>query len=266
MLKDYTKDKFQTFDLTKQLKIMLDLAYFIEDQNSDLSSKHFYKLEKYHKYLSENEDELSIALNKEFKKINFKKKQWQIYITLLERLSGKSRKEYEFLISEGDKDNEGVSNPIIVLVDGVRSLHNIGAILRNCECFGVERVYVKSLGVEFDFDKVAKTSMGTHEDIEMTYIDDTLELVNSYRKKNYKIISLDTANKATNLHSYNEVECNGYLLILGHEQFGIDIDLLESSDTILKIPMYGKKNSLNVAVASGIALNKLVENCSMMTR
>lgn len=266
MLKDYTKGKFQSFDLAKQLKVMLDLAYFIEDQNSDLSSKHFLKLKKYHEYLSENDDELSNALNKEFIKINSRKKQWQIYITLLERLSGKSRKEYEFLISEGDKDNEKTANPIVVLIDGVRSLHNIGAILRNCECFGVKRVYIKSLGVEFDLEKLAKTSMGTHVDIEITYINDTLELINSYRKNSFKIISLDTANNATNLKEYNESECDGYLLILGHEQFGIDIDLLEHSDTILKIPMYGKKNSLNVAVASGIALNKLVENCSLMTQ
>jgi 23S rRNA (guanosine2251-2'-O)-methyltransferase len=266
MLKDYNKDKFLSFNDSKRFKILLDLAYFIEDKALDFDNKHFQKLIKYHSYLSETDSHLSNILIKEFEKINKRKQQWNIYITLLERLVGKSKQEYEFLIDEGDKESARETNPIAVLIDGVRSMHNLGAILRNCECFGVEKVYIKSLGVDIDYKKLAKTSMGTHKNLEIEEVNDSLELVQIYSQKGYDVLALDTGKSSTNINDYNVSACNGFLLILGHEQFGIDYKLIQASHKVLLIPMFGIKNSLNVAVASGIALHKLTENCRYMTR
>jgi 23S rRNA (guanosine2251-2'-O)-methyltransferase len=256
MLKDYNKDKFLSFKLSKQLKIILDLAYFIEQDKCNLESKHFKKIEKYHDYLVNNSDSNSEMVTKEFSKIKGSLKQFQVYLTFLERIVGKSTAEYDFLIDEGDKE-ESKKFPISVLIDGVRSIHNIGAIIRNCDCFGVSRIYIKDLGVELDTEKIAKTAMGADKYCEISYVKDSSEVIKSYKDHRALIIALDTGKIAK---TFNEIKINKEietLLIIGHEQFGIDHKLLKQADYIIKIPMFGKKNSLNVSVAAGIALEKL---------
>jgi len=255
MLKDYSKEKFNSFDDHKCFKIIYNLILFIEKNKSSFDSKHFEKLKKYHLYLEYRDSKFSQMLVKEYHKVGDDLKQFQIYITFLERLIGNSSQEYDFLMKTGDQDVSLDRLPITCVIDGVRSLHNVGAIIRNCECLGLEKVIISKPYSDYDTSQMHKTSMGAHEYIECTYTEDILNSVLEYKSRGYHILSLDTGQDSIEIDSF---KVDGpVMIILGHEQFGIDLKILKVTDTIAHIPMRGQKNSLNVAVASGIAFAAL---------
>ena len=162
--------------------------------------------------------------------------------------------EYEFLVRTNDKITEIKKKPIICILDSIRSAHNVGAIIRSAECFGVKKVYLTGLSPHFDHPQVIKTAMGTINHIDLEYQESAIELVSKLKQEKYKIISLETGQNAININEYNHLK-EPCALIVGHEQFGISLELLKLSDDLVSIPMHGLKNSLNVSNAMAIALN-----------
>ncbi len=258
MNKDFNQTKLLSFSEEKQLKVLFDLARFIEKNNLNIDDKSFLKLQKYHSFLEHSKEDKIQRMNKEFKKIVSLDKQFTLYLMLLERLLGQSSKEYDNVVKTSDNNNLKVKNfPIILILDALRSAHNVGAIIRNAECFGVSKIIFSGFTPTPDTEAVKKTAMGCEP---KTWIetDDLKSTIQSLKNQGHAIMAIETGRDAKNINKITVLD-EPIVLILGNEQYGIDLEILKLADEILHIPMHGQKNSLNVAVSSGIVLNKITD-------
>lgn len=259
MKKDYSRDKLLEFDENKVIKVLYDLAISIE-KNPDSSG--LLKLKKYHEFLKDSPFGYVQKINKEFAKVSDTNRHFQIYIMLLERFLGQTSKEYHFLVRQGDSESSSKKFPIICLLDSVRSAHNVGAFFRNAECFGVKKLYLCGLTPQSDHPQVIKTAMGCQDHVDSEYVESAVEVVHKYKDLGYKIYGIETTTDAKDVNELKSPPEKS-LLIFGHEQFGVSLELLQLADHSLKIQLYGKKNSLNVGVSQGIILNQFISQISL---
>ncbi len=151
---------------------------------------------------------------------------------------------------------------IHLLLHNIRSTHNVGAILRTADAVGVKKVYFSGY-TPAPIDRfgrqrkdIAKASLGAETSVEWESIKDPIDLIKKLKKQKFTILSLEQDERSI---SYKEAKLkNNTLLIVGNEVGGVDKDILDLSDEIIEIPMLGKKESLNVSVATGIVLYALI--------
>ena len=141
---------------------------------------------------------------------------------------------------------------MIIIAHNIRSLHNVGSIFRNCAAFGVEKLYLTGYTAVPPRKEIAKVALGAEElvDWEQGSVDD---IIDRLRSNGYQILGLETGEGARDI---NSIEFDKIALVLGSEVEGIDSDTIAKLDGIVEIPM-SKKRSLNVSVASGVALYAL---------
>jgi tRNA-Thr(GGU) m(6)t(6)A37 methyltransferase TsaA len=170
-----------------------------------------------------------------------------------ERLQGKALRDDEILIEEGDRATAiHATAPMRVIADNLRSAFNVGAVLRTAECFGVEHVSLSGYTPTPDSEKTARTSLGTEKSVSWSSDPNVHDVIAQAKSDGYEVVALETAQSAVTLSEFKWPEkC---ALILGNERFGLDRDVIDLADYIVKIPMHGTKNSLNVGIACGIAL------------
>ena len=169
----------------------------------------------------------------------------------------------------------------VVVIHNIRSLYNVGAILRTSEGFGVEKIifsgftpslnnpnYLPHISEKIK-DALHKTALGAEKIVKSEYTNDLFETLKSLKAERYKIIGLENNIKDRRVKKINSPELqsslskasifgNKTVLLLGEEVNGIDKKLYELIDIFLEIPMKGQKESFNVSVATGIALYKLL--------
>lgn len=256
MNKDFSQDKLLSFSEPKILKVLYDLATIIEESKLGCESKEFIKLTKYHLFLKDSPSEFIQKITKEFNKIKNIDYQFQVYLMNLERVLGQSKKDYQFLVQRNDNVKATKKIPVICLLDSIRSAHNVGSFFRNAECFGVEKIVLTGLSPTPENKQVQKTAMGTDNFIPWEYHKSALEIIKKLKDDGFTIWSIETGKEAIDINDIQKVD-QKIALIFGHEQFGISLELLQLSDSIININLLGKKNSLNVACSQAIILNKL---------
>ncbi len=149
------------------------------------------------------------------------------------------------------------SKTIRVIAHNIRSLWNVGSLFRTCDGFGVEKLYLTGYTGRPPRKEITKTALGADEFVLWEHVDEPMQIVEELKKEGWSIVSLE--------QTKNSVPVNEFppkfplCLILGSEIAGIRDDLLKESDAVIEIPMIGKKESYNVAVAAGIALYALTE-------
>ena len=221
----------------------------------------------YHEFLSDTPFDFIKKINLEFSKIKALDYQFQVYLMNLERFLGQSKKEYDFIVSTKDHsspNSQASLVPIVCILDSIRSAHNIGAMFRNAECFAVEKIYLTGLSPTPENLQVQKTSMGTCDIQTWEYKKSALSLCEDLQKEGFEIWSVETGNQAIDINKFRSKDIPKKLaLIFGHELHGVSLELLEASSKIIKIPLLGQKNSLNVSVSQGIVLNSLVSQLSI---
>lgn len=138
-----------------------------------------------------------------------------------------------------------------VVCDNIRSLENIGSIFRTADALGVTKIYLCGISGTPPNHKISKTALGAEKDIPFEYEKQTLRLIKKLKKDKISIISLEQSKRSI---SYNKLKPKFPLaLVIGHEVKGVSKSILKESDKIIDLPMQGKKESLNVSVAFGIA-------------
>ncbi len=170
-----------------------------------------------------------------------------------ERLHGKALRDDEFMIDEGDrKDAVASIGPLRVIAHNLRSAFNVGSLLRTAECFGIEDVILAGYTPTPEETKTAKTSLGAQDSVTWSShtVEDALELV---KKGGYELVALETVASAIPLSDF--VWPEKAALLLGNERFGLDDSVLKQAQHFVRIPLFGKKNSLNVGIAAGIAIS-----------
>ena len=144
--------------------------------------------------------------------------------------------------------------PLVVVLDHVRSLNNVGSIFRTADSFRLEAVYLCGLTATPPHPEIHKTALGAEETVEWHYFKDTLEAIQQLKQNDYILYAIEQTEGSLPLNSISLDPTQKYALILGHEVNGIQQSVVNKCDFCVEIPQYGTKHSLNVAVAGGIAV------------
>jgi 23S rRNA (guanosine2251-2'-O)-methyltransferase len=161
--------------------------------------------------------------------------------------------------------NKTSNKTVYLILDNIRSVHNVGSIFRTAETLGISRIYcVGTTPVPTDcFNRkrsdFAKVALGAEELVFWEHIDDAIALVKGLRKERFKIIALEQSEYSIDYKKVKTKSNSKMAIILGNEVDGVSKLLLELSDTIAEIPMRGEKESLNVSVAAGVFLFRLLD-------
>lgn len=147
------------------------------------------------------------------------------------------------------------SRHIRLMAHNIRSLWNVGAFFRTCDALGVEHVYLTGYTGHPPRTEITKTAIGAEQWVPWEQARDPLPFVEQLKKDGWQIVSLELHERAVDIATF--VPAEKVCLIVGHEITGVPETLLELSDAVVQIPMLGKKESMNVAVATGIALHQL---------
>ncbi len=143
---------------------------------------------------------------------------------------------------------------LIVILDNIRSMHNVGAILRSSDAFLIEKVYFCGITPSPPHREIRKTSIGAEESVDWEKHADSLKLITSLKQQGYQILALEQTEGSVSLDTYRLNPDGKYAIILGHEVEGVQQAVIDLVDQVLEIPQYGTKHSLNVSVAAGIVL------------
>jgi tRNA G18 (ribose-2'-O)-methylase SpoU len=149
--------------------------------------------------------------------------------------------------------------PIVVILDSIRSLHNVGSIFRSCDALKIEKILLCGLTACPPHKEIHKTALGATESVEWEYFEDVVEAVSYCQKLNFQIISAEQAEKTVMLQDLNTKSQNKLAFVFGNEVFGVNQKVISMSDFVLEIPQFGTKHSFNVSVSAGIILWEAVK-------
>ena len=152
--------------------------------------------------------------------------------------------------------------PITVVLDNIRSALNVGAIFRTCDAAGVENLYLCGITPYPPHNRIPKTALGAIETVEWEYAKSTDEVLEKLKSEGKKIVSVENSKDAVEFTKYKFE--TPVVLIFGNEIDGVGESILKISDTV-KIPMFGTKESLNVATTVGIALYEVIRQINPMS-
>ena len=149
--------------------------------------------------------------------------------------------------------------PIVLILDNIRSLHNVGSIFRTADAFLVSKIYLCGITGTPPNNEIQKSALGAQESVDWEYNPSTLEVISNLKSLGYLIVSLEQTDKSVSLEEFNMLNTKKIALIFGNEVEGVSIDAINLSDVILEIEQEGTKHSLNVAVSAGITLYEVAK-------
>ena len=144
--------------------------------------------------------------------------------------------------------------PIIVVLDNIRSLNNIGSVFRTSDAFLIEKIYLCGITAKPPHKDIHKTALGSTETVAWEYAEDTLKVVTMLKEKGVKICSIEQAENATLLTDFKPKTTSKYALVFGNEVKGVSQSIVDASDVVVEIPQYGTKHSLNISVSAGVVI------------
>lgn len=160
--------------------------------------------------------------------------------------------ELDRLSVEEFKDTE--KTPLIVILDNIRSLNNIGSVFRTSDAFLIEKIYLCGITAKPPHKDIHKTALGSTDTVAWEYVKDTLEVVKSLQAQGVKVISIEQAENATMLHDFTPQPKTTYAIVFGNEVKGVQQEVVNASDVVIEIPQYGTKHSLNISVSCGMVI------------
>lgn len=144
--------------------------------------------------------------------------------------------------------------PLVVILDNVRSLHNIGSVFRTSDAFRVECIYLCGITATPPHPEMHKTALGAEFTVDWKYVNNAVEAVDNLRREGYIVFSVEQAENSIMLEDMRLKQGKRYAVVLGNEVKGVQQEVIDHSDGCIEIPQYGTKHSLNVSVTAGIVI------------
>ena len=144
--------------------------------------------------------------------------------------------------------------PLVVILDNVRSLHNIGSVFRTSDAFRVECIYLCGITATPPHPEMHKTALGAEFTVDWKYVNNAVEAVDNLRREGYIVFSVEQAENSIMLEDMRLEQGKRYAVVLGNEVKGVQQKVIDHSDGCIEIPQYGTKHSLNVSVTAGIVI------------
>lgn len=147
--------------------------------------------------------------------------------------------------------------PLVIVLDNVRSMHNVGSVFRTADAFLVSGIWLCGYSPRPPHRDINKTALGATETVEWKYSEKTIDAVLTLKDEGYKIFAIEQVEKSIPLHEFTSGNSGKMAIIFGNEVTGIDAEVLKLCDGSIEIPQFGMKHSLNISVAAGIVLWEL---------
>lgn len=144
--------------------------------------------------------------------------------------------------------------PVIVVLNDIRSLNNIGSFFRTADAFNVEKIYLCGITATPPHREIHKTALGATESMDWEHRSSITDLVVELQSQNVLVAAIEQAEKTTLLHEIGQLPQQKIALVFGNEVDGVDQEVIDRSDYIIEIPQFGTKHSLNVSVCAGVVL------------
>tara|TARA_R100001369_G_scaffold954_3_gene3081 strand:- start:34983 stop:35522 length:540 start_codon:yes stop_codon:yes gene_type:complete len=158
---------------------------------------------------------------------------------------------------------EAAKTPIIVILDNIRSLNNIGSVFRTADAFLIEKVYLCGITATPPHKDIQKTALGATETVNWEYVEDTISLIAKLQAENVEVLAIEQAEGAIMLNNFNPEKGKTYAVVFGNEVKGVQQSVVTASNKIIEIPQLGSKHSLNISVSTGVVLWDLFSKMSL---
>ncbi|MFD0941320.1 RNA methyltransferase [Pedobacter boryungensis] len=144
--------------------------------------------------------------------------------------------------------------PVVVVLDNVRSMHNVGSVFRTADGFSIEKVILCGITAQPPHREIEKTALGATQSVDWIHFEDTLVAIDTLREKGYEIIAIEQAENSTMLNIFKPDLTKKYALIFGNEVNGVSDEVMQKIDNCIEIPQFGTKHSFNIVISAGIVL------------
>lgn len=144
--------------------------------------------------------------------------------------------------------------PVVVVLDNVRSMHNVGSVFRTADGFAIEKVVLCGITAQPPHREIEKTALGATESVDWIHFADTLTAIDSLKQHGYEIIAIEQAENSTMLNVFTPDPSKKYALIFGNEVNGVSDEAMQKIDACIEIPQFGTKHSFNIVISAGIVL------------
>jgi tRNA G18 (ribose-2'-O)-methylase SpoU len=149
---------------------------------------------------------------------------------------------------------EQAKNPIVIVLDDIRSLNNIGSFFRTADAFNVEKIYLCGICAYPPHRDIHKTALGATETVAWEYRSDILELTSELKQQGYAVCTVEQTEETTMLQDIHALTDEKFALVFGNEVNGVNQQVIDASNYVIEIPQFGTKHSLNVSVCAGIVM------------
>lgn len=143
---------------------------------------------------------------------------------------------------------------LIIVLDNIRSLHNVGSVFRTADAFRLQGVWLCGITACPPAAEIHKTALGAEDSVSWEYFEDTLDAVERLQREGYEVLAVEQVEGSLKLNTFRIDPAKRYALILGNEVKGVSQDVVDAADAALEIPQYGTKHSMNVSVTAGIVM------------
>ncbi|WGH74694.1 RNA methyltransferase [Tenacibaculum tangerinum] len=144
--------------------------------------------------------------------------------------------------------------PVIVVLDNIRSLNNVGSVFRTSDAFLIEKIYLCGITATPPNKEIHKTALGATESVDWEYVENTLLLIEKLKDSKIKVLSIEQAENSTMLDTFDPKPNQKYAVVFGNEVKGVQQAVVSASDGCIEIPQLGTKHSLNISVSCGVVL------------
>jgi 23S rRNA (guanosine2251-2'-O)-methyltransferase len=151
-----------------------------------------------------------------------------------------------------DEFRQAPKVPVCIVLDNVRSLHNVGSAFRTSDAFKLERIYLTGITGTPPHREIEKTALGATVSVDWQYVEKTADVLKQLKAEKYQVVAIEQTAESTSLEKFTPDEGVKYCLVFGNEVHGVSEEAIELADLALEIPQAGTKHSLNISVCLGI--------------
>jgi len=156
--------------------------------------------------------------------------------------------------------------PLIIVLDNVRSMHNVGSAFRTADAFAIEKIILCGITGTPPHREIEKTALGATQSVIWEYHKDSAEAIKSLKEDGFEVYSIEQTNNSISLESFEPSTDKKYAVVFGNEVHGVQEEVISLSDGTLEIPQFGTKHSFNVSVTIGIVLWDLVNKTKFIKK
>ena len=156
-------------------------------------------------------------------------------------------------------------NPVVLVLDDVRSAMNVGSAFRTSDAFRIDKIYLCGITATPPHREINKTALGAQDSVDWVHVESISKCTEKLKSEGFKIAAVEQADESTSLLDFKLAPDQKYAFVFGNEVFGVNDQVIETADTVLEIPQFGTKHSLNISVSIGVVLWDFVSKSSHLS-